>query len=310
MVSVVANSSLEEKLSFGHYRVNDAMADGEGVIVYVMDSGHNPDPQRDTNEQIFFPGKVEFPQQDGDFKPTTEPRKLTDDLFKNANPKFKVVGEPTGPEVRDVSQGQHGPSMSALIGASKVGVAPRCRVAPLRCTIDEELDIKECIKCCETILTYHNKKHAGKPAVVNCSLTIPYQNLLKKIKANGSIPVESLENETEILFGKFQKAVESLANAGMIIVASGGNQKHTTNTTWAEWKADQAAAFLSGIMACILSSAQYKAKAQSNVDNARKHIRQILEKVSEDFDDGNGNRCRAFMAGTIDLKNVDWEYKV
>ncbi|KAM0364140.1 hypothetical protein ACHAPZ_011017 [Fusarium culmorum] len=354
MVSVVANSSLEEKLSFGHYRVNDAMADGEGVIVYVMDSGHNPDPQRDTNEQIFFPGKVEFPQQDGDFKPTTEPRKLTDDLFKNANPKFKVVGEPTGPEVRDVSQGQHGPSMSALIGASKVGVAPRCRVAPLRCTIDEELDIKECIKCCETILTYHNKKHAGKPAVVNCSLTIPYQNLLKKIKANGSIPVESLENETEILFGKFQKAVESLANAGMIILASGGNQKHTTNTTWAEWKADQvgglgrdgkvwkqsgtgkfvthylladqvdnpcndslsitgtsvAAAFLSGIMACILSSAKYKAKAQSNVDNARKHIRQILEKVSEDFDDGNGNRCRAFMAGTIDLKNVDWEYKV
>ncbi|EKJ77441.1 hypothetical protein FPSE_02314 [Fusarium pseudograminearum CS3096] len=372
MVSIVDNSSLETKLSFNRYRVNDAMADGEGVIVYVMDSGHNPDPQSDTNEQIFFPGKVEFPQQDGDFKPTTEPRKLTDDLFKKANPKFKVVGEPTGTEVRDDSKGQHGPSMSALIGASKVGVAPRCRVAPLRCTIGEEPDIKECIKCCETILTYHNKKHAGKPAVVNCSLTIPYQNLLKKLKANGNIPVESLEKETEILFGKFQKAVESLVNAGMIIVASGGNQKHTTNTTWAEWKADQgktdpmfrapqcfdnvivvgglgrdgkvwkesgtgklvkhyvladqvenpfndsssitgtsvAAAFLSGIIACILSSAQYKAKAQANVDDARKHIRQILEKVSEDFDDGNGNKCRAFMAGTIDLKNVVWEYKV
>lgn len=31
------------------------MADGEGVIVYVMDSGHNPDPQRITNEEVIIP---------------------------------------------------------------------------------------------------------------------------------------------------------------------------------------------------------------------------------------------------------------
>ncbi|CAF3445444.1 unnamed protein product [Fusarium graminearum] len=374
MTSVVSNPPTTKKLSFDHYRVNDAMADGEGVIVYVMDSGHNPDPQRITNEEVFFPGKVEFPQQDGVVRPTTEPRKITSDLFKNPNPKFKVVGEPTGPKVRDVSKGQHGPSMSAMVGASKVGVAPRCRVAPLRCAVGEEPDIKECIKCCETILNYHNKKYAGKPAVVNCSFAIAYEDVLKKFKADG-MEVDMLKDMTEFFIGKFQEAVQSLVNAGMIIVASGGNQKETTSAPWAEWKANQgkklrsdtsfrapqcfdnvivvggldrdgklwdqsgtgklvthylladriedpcdysllmmgtsvAAAFLSGIIACILSSAQYKAKAQVNVDNARKHIRQILEKVSEEFEDGKGNKCRAFMAGTIDLKNVVWDYKV
>ncbi|UZP36855.1 hypothetical protein NXS19_004671 [Fusarium pseudograminearum] len=354
MVSIVDNSSLEEKLSFNRYRVNDAMADGEGVIVYVMDSGHNPDPQSDTDEQIFFPGKVEFPQQDGDFKPTTEPRKLTDDLFKKANPKFKVVGEPTGTEVRDDSKGQHGPSMSALIGASKVGVAPGA--ASRHFAVQSAKS--------QTSRSASSAARQFSPTTTRSMLGSPPSSIARSLSHTRTC----LRN----LRPMFQKAVESLVNAGMIIVASGGNQKHTTNTTWAEWKADQgktdpmfrapqcfdnvivvgglgrdgkvwkesgtgklvkhyvladqvenpfndsssitgtsvAAAFLSGIIACILSSAQYKAKAQANVDDARKHIRQILEKVSEDFDDGNGNKCRAFMAGTIDLKNVVWEYKV
>lgn len=55
MISVVSNPPTTKKLSFDHYRVNDAMADGEGVIVYVMDSGHNPDPQRITNEEVIVP---------------------------------------------------------------------------------------------------------------------------------------------------------------------------------------------------------------------------------------------------------------